>query len=89
MHAEGPLIPAPNKEFTPRGQNQGRGFRRDLAAPSQVVRDGTATPDATKGLPQPGPAATAGPIQTGAKFCQQGAKSPVMATSGEEHAFQF
>ena len=74
-----------HKEFTPQGQGQGRDFYRDFAQPSQAVWDYTAAPDATKGLPQPGPAATVGPVQPGAKFCQQGAKS----ASGEEHAFQF
>ena len=77
------------KEFTPWGQGQGRDFDRGLAEPSQAGRGGTAVPDSTKGLPQPGPAATTGPVQHGAKICQQGAKSPVMATSGEEHAYRF
>ena len=45
-----------NKEFTPWGQNQGRDFCWDFAQPSQVVRGGAAAPDATGGLPQPGPA---------------------------------
>ena len=62
-----------NAEFTPRDQDQGRGFYQDLAQPSQAVRGGAAVLDATKGLPQQGPAATARPVQPGAKFYQQGA----------------
>ena len=68
------------KEFAPQGQGQVRDFCRDFTQPSQVVWGGTAAPDATKGLPQLGPAATAAPVQPGARFYQQGAKSPVMAT---------
>ena len=78
-----------NKEITPQGQGQGRVFCCDFAQPGQVVRGGTAAPDATKGLTQLGPAATSGPVQPRARFCQQGAKSPVMATLGEEHTFQL
>ena len=80
---------AQHREFTPPGQGQGRGFFRDFAPPSQVVRGGTAAPDATQGLSQLGPAATTRPVQTGAKFCQQGAKSPLMETLGEEHSLQL
>ena len=77
------------KEFAPQGQGQVRDFCRDFTQPSQVVWGGTAAPDATKGLTQLGPAATSGPVQPRARFCQQGAKSPVMATLGEEHTFQL
>ena len=63
-----------NKEFTPRGQDQGRGFHLDFAQPSQVVRGGTATQDATEGLPQPGPSC---------EDCQAGsAKRPEFASKG-------
>ena len=53
--------PGGNKEFTPWGQNQSRGFCQNFAQPSQVVRGDAATPEATEGLPQPGLATTAGP----------------------------
>ena len=42
------------KEFTPWGQDQGRNFCRDFAQPRQVVRGGTAAPDANRGLPPAG-----------------------------------
>ena len=56
-----------NKEFTPRGQNQGRDFCQDCAQPGQVVRDDIPG-DATKRLPQPGPAATAGASSARGQF---------------------
>ena len=82
-----------NKEFTPRGQGQGRNFYRDFAQPSHVVRGNNAAPDSTKGLPQPGPAATGhraspgrglqGDFATRGKFTSYGNRT----TSGEKHAF--
>ena len=82
-----------NKEFTPRFQDQGPDFCRDFAQPSHVVRGNNAAPDSTKGLPQPGPAATGhraspgrglqGDFATRGKFTSYGNRT----TSGEKHAF--
>ena len=76
----------------PRGQDQGRDSCLDLVQPSQVVWDNTAAPDATKGLPQPEPAATAGPVQSRARFASKEQISPLWQqtpTSGRNSTFWF
>ena len=64
------LRAAKGREATP-GQNEGRDFCRDFAQPSQAVRGGTATPDATAGLYRPGPVRTDGPARVGAELANQ------------------
>ena len=46
-----PTLAGLHKEFTPRGQGQGRDFCWDFAQPSLAVRGDTAAPDATRGSP--------------------------------------